>query len=80
MKLDNRLGQREILLTKASGTEVRVTLPEGKFDLPQSYVDLMEAHPVGKFYLKKMKPRKARKDASIVKSEDNQEQESPADS
>lgn len=74
MKLNNKLGERKIVVTMPSGDSTRVTLPEGEFDLPEIYVRAMRELPVGQYYLKKMKPRKPRKkNADNIDSEGSQE-------
>ena len=64
-----------VSVTMPSGRKVRVTLPVGKFELSNSYILALDAHPYGAKLLKrfKIKPPKVKPDAPKVETEDKQE-------
>ena len=64
MKYENKSFERHVVVTLPHGQRMRVTLPNGKFKLPDMYDAAVRENPVGAAYLKRMTLKKPRKSKS----------------
>lgn len=58
MELHNKGNSVAIKVIMPSGRAERLTLPNGEFNLPNSYVLALQAHLQGPAIIKRMKPKK----------------------